>query len=214
MAVAPTIAFGGLKGGSGKSTLAANVAGALAAEGRRVVVIDCDAQGTAAAWLSGSPVAVEADALDDGRELGAWLGRVNQRRLEADVVILDLPPHLREQTVAALVVAELVVLPVRASLPDLLALRQAVELVREAREARRSGLPAALVVPSAIDVRRAVDREIGEALAELGEPVGPAIGSRSAFVESFGSWVGAVAPGSKAHQEIEALAEAIRRVKL
>ena len=57
-------------------------------------------------------------------------------------------------------------------------------------------------------------REIEAALHEMGEPVTPAIGLRSAFVDSATShhWVGAFAPRSVAHQEIAALAAAVDRI--
>ncbi|MBY7705227.1 ParA family protein [Vibrio harveyi] len=40
------ISFGGLKGGVGKTTLNLNVAGALAKQGKRILVMDFDPQGS------------------------------------------------------------------------------------------------------------------------------------------------------------------------
>lgn len=44
------ILFGGEKGGTGKTTLAVNIAAMLAVDGRRVVLLDTDRQGSAYYW--------------------------------------------------------------------------------------------------------------------------------------------------------------------
>jgi chromosome partitioning protein len=56
----PILAIAAHKGGSGKTTIAVNLAGALAAAGRHVLVVDADPQGAAAAALG---VAVEKPTL-------------------------------------------------------------------------------------------------------------------------------------------------------
>lgn len=211
--MARIVAVGNLKGGVGKSTLAVNLAAELA-QGRRVHLIDADAQATAAEWLGMGALSFSAEALplDDARDAERWVARV--RAADADMVVIDLPPHTGAATAAALILADLAVIPVAPSGLDLRAAGKALDLLREAREARGDGKPAALLVPSKVDRRTAAGREIEAALHELGEPVGPAIGLRAAFVDSAtaGAWVGAYAPRSAAHQEIATLAAVVARV--
>jgi len=133
---------------------------------------------------------------------------------DADLVVIDLPPHTGAATAAALILADLFVVPVAPSGLDLRAAAKALDMLREARAARGDGKPAALLVPSRVDRRTGAGREIEAALHEMGEPVGPAIGLRAAFVDSATSndWVGSFAPRSIAHQEIAALAAVVDRI--
>ena len=65
-----------------------------------------------------------------------------------------------------------------------------------------------------MDRRTTAGCEIEAALHELGEPVGPAVTLRMAFVEAAtaGSWVGAHAPRTAGHIEIAVLAAVVNRL--
>ncbi len=212
--MARIIAFGNLKGGVGKSTLAVNVACELASSSR-VYLVDADGQGTAAEWLQAGhlPIAGESLPLEDEQQAAPWMRRV--LAVNADIVVIDLPPNNGAATTAALFIADIFVMPVGPSGLDLRAATKALALLHEARAARADcGKPAGLLVPSRVDRRTGAGREIEAALHEMGEPVGPAIGLRSAFVDSatVSEWVGSFAPRSVAHQEVITLAAVVDRI--
>jgi len=159
---------------------------------------------------SDSPVRIVAQPLDHPRHAQRWIANVLE--LDTDLVVIDCPPHAGAVTAAAVGIADLVLVPVTASGADLVATVEALELVNQAREQRDSG-PKCLMVPSRIDRRTRPGREIEAALKSFGEPVGPAVGQRTAFVDAFsaGEAINTYAPKSKARDEVQALARAVAR---
>ena len=206
------IAVANLKGGVGKTTIAVNLACALAGF-EEVVIVDADAQGTASAWASDGNLPVRCDPLplESSRGADRWVSGVKD--LETGTVVIDCPPHLGSVTSAAIGMADLVLVPVTPSGADLTATTDVVDLIVEARSARRGRGPKSLLVPSRVIRRTRVGQDIKQVLRDFGEPVGPIIGQRIAFVESFdtGQWIGDFSPRSQAYKEIKALARAVRR---
>ena len=210
---AVVIAVLNLKGGCGKSTIAINLACELAGASDSVLLLDNDAQGTASHWLSHGRLPVQGQFMplendDDGERLVRTVAAGNQR-----YVVLDAPAHVGAAALAAGKIADLVLVPVTASGIDLVATHAVVDLIRKARELRRSGAPKCLIVPSKIDRRTDAGRRIDEQVRQFGEPVGPSVHQRTAFIEAFGAgqWIGDFAPQSPAHYDITALAMAVKR---
>ena len=119
-------------------------------------------------------------------DAGRFLAEI--RRLadshRADFVLIDCPPGLQTAAVAALLLADLALVPVTPSPLDLWAVEKAVELAADAREARGGDLPRVVLVPSRLIAGTVMARELPEALADFGELVAPGVYQRVAFAES------------------------------
>ncbi|MBU2091890.1 MAG: ParA family protein [Alphaproteobacteria bacterium] len=208
------IAVGNLKGGVGKSTIAVNLACALAGKSGKPVLVDADAQGTAVEWAAGGglPIDVVHLPIDENTDPDEWRATVQGHRETAGLVVVDLPPHWGPALTAALEVTDLLLIPVTPSGADLKATLQALERLAQTRR-HRKGKPPTLLVPSRVDRRTAAGREIESVLADMGEPVGPAILQRSAHIDAFttGRWVGDWARKSAARADIDALASHVKR---
>ena len=206
------ISFANLKGGVGKTSLAVNVGGALVGSSRAVTLVDADPQGTATDWAGGGRLPFEVVALpveDGARE---WIEALS--KIEADLIVVDLPPMLGDATAAAMAVSDVAAIPVTPSGADLKATTRAVELVQRARTARKSKKPKAALIPSRVDRRTAAGAEIEAVLHDFGEAVGPAVSQRIAHVDAFtaGQTIADYQPSSAGAVEIKALAAVLWRL--
>jgi len=160
------IALAGNKGGSGKTTLAINLAGALAQRGR-VALLDADPQGSCIHWhraMDGrGPVPVLAAAED-------LSGAVAAQRDRNDYLLIDCPPSIdAPQTLAALLLADRVLIPVIPSPLDIWAGLQVEPVLQRAEE----GNPTlqALLVINQLEPRTRLSQLARHALGELGLPI-------------------------------------------
>lgn len=210
-----SIAITGRKGGTGKSTVAANLAGELSALGYKVVVLDTDPQKSLVTWanlgeglLSTCVEAVGTTSPERFKEkiLGA--------KEQADRVLIDTPPGFADPALLASLLVDIVLLPVGPSPLDIMAVRDTLELARDARQQRDGNKPAIRFVPSRVQMHTNLGRDLASTLEELGEKALPGISQRVAVAEAalHGLTIREYAPASPVHKEFKELARAVEEL--
>lgn len=199
------------KGGAGKTTLVVQLATGLRALGHEVAIVDIDPQASLTGWMrlreSRGPTVPELRfSMVGGWRLGVELDRL---RREADLVLVDTPPHTETDAKVAVRAADLVLVPCQPSPPDIWASRATFDLAAKERR------DAALILNRVPPRGRSVE-EAQAALARAGWPVLAAqLGNRQSFVASFGRGQGVVEsePRGAAAEEVRALvAEVLGRL--
>lgn len=194
------------KGGAGKTTLVANLAAAFA-EGARVAVLDIDPQRSLARW-HGLRAARQGAVAITLSELAGWRlpAEIERLRREHDVLIVDSPPQVETDAKIAVRAADIVLVPLQPSPPDLWAAEATLALARA--EKRRAVLMLNRA-PASGSLRAAVEAEIGaRGHALLVATMGNRVGFASAFARGLG--VTETAPRSIATTELRAVLAEIK----
>ena len=187
------------KGGVGKTTIATHLAVAAEKLGLVTVVFDLDPQASAATWgimgKGSAPAVVAAQAT----RLPLLLKEAEEQ--DADLIILDTPPHADTTSTAAVAKADLVLIPSRPSGLDLEALPASIQL------ARMSG-KRFFVIINAAPVQGHEVTEAQEAFAAEGIEIAPVVmHQRKAYSSHWqiGQTAEKSDPGGKAAGEIREL---------
>lgn len=203
------ISFLNQKGGVGKTTLSVNVAGCLARQGHRVLLIDADKQGSATTWAS---------LREDAPFQVVSMARANMARdalklaQDYDHTIIDGPPHAEEIARSCIVASDFVALPIEPSGLSTWASDLTVRQVKEAQEFKPT-LKCGFVVSRKIG-KTVIGRDIRNMAAEAGLPILESeIEQRVAFAEgmTMGQTIFEWAGDSNAAREIEHLTKEIDR---
>jgi chromosome partitioning protein len=212
------VAFLNQKGGVGKTTLALHVAGAWAAQGKRVVVIDADPQGSALDWS-------EQRAKEGLPRLFGVLGlardtlHVEAPEIARDVnhVLIDGSPRIAALMRSAMLAADLALVPAQPSPFDGWASGEILRLLQEARIFRPR--LAARFVLNRCGARTVIARETADALANHEPPARTSVLAvrvcqRVVFADAArtGRLVSEVPRSEPAAREIAALAAEIERI--
>ena len=170
------VALASSKGGSGKSTLSACLSVRAAKDSRRVCLIDADPQSSLAKWWElrgepGNPKLIDVDATSESIELVISEGW--------EWCFIDTPPGVVDTIDDAIIAADFVLIPVRASAMDLLAVDHVVELCKKHER------PFAFVLNAVIPQWRELADSAAQYLRRIGPVLNSRIGMRKAFVSSM-----------------------------
>lgn len=207
MAIVITVAQ--QKGGTGKTTLAANLAAGLAPSAR-VALLDIDPQKSLTRWHAiraerESPAAVLTFSDVSGWRLAAELDRLKRTH---DMVLIDSPPQIDTDARLAIRGANLVLIPVQPSPPDVWAAEGTLALAAAERRPARVVLNR---MPPASKLGETVKADLTARKLPL---LRAAIGNRTGFATAFAAGLGVTeaAPRSSAAAELRALLDEIREM--
>ena len=194
-----TLTLATMKGGSGKSSLAVSIAGAAQQAGESVVVLDLDAQGTAATWgrrREAEDIMVQAVQPADIRSALTAL-----RKNGTTLAVVDTPGISSPGVAVAIQNSSFVLVPVRPSIVDIDAAGATVAQLRLLKA--KFGL--VLNAINSATPGRSIDA--GEALVALGFLAPIAIGNRVDFLDATmnGQGVTELNPHGKAADEVRQL---------
>jgi chromosome partitioning protein len=155
------------KGGVGKSTLAVHLAAWLHEQGHRVTLADCDTQHSSSDWVREAMPEVKTIRLASPDQI---LDELPQLAREADYVVADGPGSNTETSRALLLRANLALVPCKASMLEVRALKQATAVLRQAHEIRR-GVPKAVIVLSMVGKTYRLTQDMKDAAQALHLPL-------------------------------------------
>ena len=206
----PIIAVLNEKGGSGKTTISTNLARGFQLKGHQILLVDSDPQGSARDWYA---AAGEDNNLPPvvGLDRPALFKELPTLSKNTDWVIIDGAPQLEDIAVAAIKVADLILIPVQPSPYDVWAAESLVELVKARQEIMDGRLKAAFVVSRQI-VGSKLAREVRDALEDYGLPIMKSLTSQRVIYANSatnGSTVLDTEPDGAAAKEIRALIEEV-----
>ena len=189
------------KGGTGKTTTAAALAQAAAAEGQKVLAVDCDPQGNLGTILGGTPGPGVLELLHGG-EAAQLIQRTPQgidllaaspdlfaegsaagsaRRLRSglepvkrkyDLAIIDTGPSLGELVYNAIFAASGLLIPLEADMNALQGLRQVLAIAGQLQQQGNPRLKVYGCILTRYDGRSKLARQLREIIGREGEAAG------------------------------------------
>ncbi len=210
-----TLALITAKGGSGKSTIAILLADALASEGRKVLLIDADPQGSVSQWFKTAaarrdrPANIDVARATSETELSNLLGQTSGH----DERIIDVPGVADKSLIVAANAADLIIIPARVGAFDAAqAIRTAAALAAVAKSQGRTMAPYRLVMNGVniVDLRGVALREVQRLMIESKIPVLSAYFAERGIFKTFVSGFGSLAT---TQASVRSVSEARRNVR-
>lgn len=209
------ILIGGEKGGTGKTTVATNLSACLASGGRDVLLVDADRQGTARWWCDRRQDSEGVASVQCVQKFGRLTATIRDMAARFDDVIIDCGGQDSDELRSAMLVAEVMFIPVQASILDLVTLEHVTELV-ESAQMTNTELRAHVFLSRAPTNQRSEEKAALQALQQvLPEGISPlktVIHDRRAFRDAAKSGKGVLEwTDAKAKSEFKAFAAEIMK---
>ena len=124
------------KGGVGKSTIAYNLASNIR-ENAKVCIIDMDSQGSLIniSELSEVPI-FTADMLNE------------KIKSDYDFIFIDTPPYLNEKIIDLCNISDVMIIPTKAGVLDLLAIKSTIDIVKQAKSENKAIIVFNMIKPN------------------------------------------------------------------
>ncbi|BAE73894.1 Chromosome-partitioning ATPase Soj [Sodalis glossinidius str. 'morsitans'] len=128
------ILIGSQKGGCGKSTTCVNIASELVRQGKDVVLVDADRQGTSSTWISDRNSAGELDTIHSIQKFDNIRETLLDLKARYDYVVVDTAGRDSREVRTGMTAADIILVPFRPSQPDLDTLPRMNEIIAEAQD--------------------------------------------------------------------------------
>lgn len=126
------------KGGVGKSTLTFNLAQNIS-ENASVAILDLDLQGSLS---SIKDLVTDLDIIP-------YKGKIKEiQNLDYDFIFIDTPPYLSQQLPELIQLADLIIIPTKAGVLDLLAIKSTIELIENDSKQEKSMVVFNMIKPN------------------------------------------------------------------
>lgn len=194
------------KGGVGKSTIALNLYSYYERAGLRTVIVDIDPQGSITGFIEFS--GAERFNLIRREDFKTY-AELLQKVQGFEVVVIDTPPYLSKELEEIIKITNIIIIPCKASLFDVLAIQQTIEYIKLQTATNKKIIPA--IILTMVISGASLQKETREHLETHGIPIFKTeIGNRVTYAKSL------LISGSvlhddtgKASKEIENLANEI-----
>tara|TARA_B110000211_G_scaffold228807_1_gene285620 strand:- start:648 stop:1271 length:624 start_codon:yes stop_codon:yes gene_type:complete len=194
------------KGGAGKTTLAINLAVEAERNNLAALIVDLDPQSSAIEWSDSReqdyPVVVSAHV--------ARIKKIIQSTEDnsAHFIFIDTAPHSENSALESAKIADLVLIPCRAGILDIKAIKSSLNICNLAKVE-------SLVILNALPSQGSIAEEAKQAIESIGGKVcHHTIGQRIAFSHAMTAGLGVVEYDlqSKASKEIQNIFQLIKKV--
>lgn len=199
------------KGGVGKSSLSTNFATALHRQGKKVILIDADTQGTTRDWRSASP---EGADLPDVIALDRPEMLKSLKNVDAEIAVIDTPAKAEKMTAAAIGMAHVALIVIQPSAADIWATAAAVKMVQQKLDL--GGVVSAAIVANRVTPGTKLSKElIAGDWNEYGIPqLKATIGSRTSFAQAISDGLSIYdTTDAKGKAEVDALIAEMKELK-